>query len=333
MRFSPRPCIVFVLVAASLAGGCTSARSTPLRAASPADAAATPVLWRHPGPIAARDLFWGAGSPARAPQPPFQFIEEELSGKNPKVVVKDTRGQVWDVKFGEEAHAEIAANRLVWALGYFVEAQYFVRDGTIAGATGLERAGAHIARDGRFRDARFRWRDPATPRTDEEWTFKQNPFVGSREMSGLHIVMTMINNWDIDGARNNKVLRASGPDGRAERWFIVSDLGATFGRMGGGRVTDHSKWTLAHFREERFIDKVDKGMLYLAYDGYDPYIERVPLEHAKWFAGLASQLTGEQVRRAFEAAGATPAEAAGYTTKVMQKIAMLRDLTAATSAP
>lgn len=317
-------CISLLLAAATAASACASGGAGPLRPAAPADAAFAPVLWRDPGPVGKRDLFWGAGSEARAPRPPFTFVEEEFSGKNPKIVVKDGRGQTWDVKFGEEAHSEIAANRLVWALGYFVEQQYFVREGTIAGATRLERAGEHVSRDGAFRNARFRLRDPATPRTDEEWTLKENPFVGTKEMSGLHILMTMVNNWDIDGARNNKVLRAPAGNGRAERWFLVSDLGATFGRMGGGRVTDHSKWTLDHFRRERFIEKVSGGMLDLAYDGYDSDIDRVPLEHARWFAGLVTQLTETQLRRAFEAAGASAAETDGYTAKLLEKIDALR---------
>jgi hypothetical protein len=111
---------------------------------------------------------------------------------NPKITVKDARGETWDVKFDEEVHAEVAANRLVWALGYNVEDHYFVREGVVAGASGLGRAAKHLGPDGAFKDARFRWRNPAAPRTEEEWTLQRNPFVGSRELSGLYILMTMI---------------------------------------------------------------------------------------------------------------------------------------------
>jgi len=312
------------ILSSLVATGCASTATGPLRPAAPADAAARPVLWRDPGPIGSRDLFWGSGHESRAPQGPFSFVEEDTStGTNPKITVKDARGETWDVKFDEEVHAEVAANRLVWALGFIVEDHYFVRQGIVTGARGLGRAAQHLGADGTFKDARFRWRNPATPRTEEEWTLQRNPFVGSRELSGLAILMTMINNWDIEGPRNNKVLRARRPDGTVERWFLVSDLGATFGRMGGGGITNHSKWTLTHFQQERFIDKVGGGMLHLAYDGYDPDVDRVPLDHARWFAALASQLTEAQLRRAFEAAGATPEEVNGYAAKLAEKIAAL----------
>ena len=312
------------LVAALVASACAT-RSGTLRPADPADAAAAPVLWRNPGAIAGRDLFWGAGSAAGAPRGPFSFLEEDLSGHNPKVSVRDALGRQWDVKFGEEIHSEVAANRIVWALGYFVEPQYYVASGTINGAQKLGRAADHIGAGGRFRGARFRFRDPEAPRTEEEWTLARNPFLGTREMSGLHVLMTMLNNWDIEGPRNNRVLRARGPRGRAERRFLVSDLGATFGRMGGGLITNRSKWNLAHFREEKFIEAVERGSIRLAYDGYDPDIDRVPIEHARWFARLAGQLRPAQLRRAFEAAGATPAEIEGFTAKMVEKIGTLRD--------
>ena len=311
------------LAAALMAGACATGGGT-LQPAAPADAKAPAVLWRDPGRIGARDLFWGAGSAATAPRGPFTFVEEDLSGANPKVSVRDPDGREWDVKFGEEIHAEVAANRLVWALGYFVEPQYYVPSGTIRGAKNLGRAAPHIGADGRFRGARFRFRDPSMPRTEEEWTLSRNPFVGTKELSGLCVLMTMLNNWDIQGPRNNKVLRATGPRGRSERRFLVSDLGATFGRMGGGFVSNHSKWNLEHFRAEKFIERVDGASIRLAHDGYDPDIERVPIAHARWFAGLAGQLRPAQIRRAFEAAGASPAEISGYSAKLMEKIAALR---------
>ncbi|HET7695680.1 MAG TPA: hypothetical protein VFK57_08240 [Vicinamibacterales bacterium] len=311
------------LAVALAAAGCATAPG-PLRPAAPADASAPAVLWRDPGRIGTRDLFWGAGSAANAPRGPFTFVEEDLAGHNPKVSVRDAQGREWDVKFGEEVHAEVAANRIVWALGYFVEPQYHVPSGTIRGVKKLARAAEHVAPDGRFRRARFRFRDPAMPRTEEEWTLARSPFAGTKEMSGLHVLMTLLNNWDIEGPRNNRVVRARGPRGRVERRFLVSDLGATFGRMGGGMITNRSKWNLAHFRAEKFIDRVEHGSIRLAYDGFDPDIDRVPIEHARWFAGLAGQLRPAQLRRAFEAAGAAPAEIDGFSARLLEKIRALR---------
>jgi hypothetical protein len=281
------------------------------------------LIWTDPGSIASRDLFWASGSAERAPKGPFTFVEEKTSGTQPKIVVTDAQGVTWDVKFGPEVHAEVAANRLVYVLGYFTEEIYFVPSGQVSGAPSLQRAGEHIDSMGRFSNARFSRRDPGVVPTKEEWTFDENPFMGRKELSGLLILMTMINNWDIRGAANNEVVRVTTPDGREERRYLVSDLGGTFGRM-GGRISSRSKWNLEDYREEGFIEKIEDGVMHLDYDGIDSGLDRVPLEHARWFASLAAQLTPQQVGRAFEAAGASPAEVEGFATRFVEKISELQ---------
>lgn len=281
------------------------------------------VLWTDPGPIASRDLFWGMGSAERAPQGPFAFVEEDGGGTQPKIVVTDARGVTWDVKFGEEAKAEVAANRFVWALGYPVEEMYFVATGIVKGVRDAGRAAKHLASEGNFMNARFRRHNDHIARSGEQWTLKENPFVGQKELSGFQILMTMLSNWDIGGTRNTKVLRVTLPDGSVERQFTATDLGATFGRM-GGPLSDHSKWNLADYQKEGFIEKVEDGVVHLDYDGAASGVDRVPLEHARWFAGLVSQLTEEQVRRAFEAAGATPQEIDGFSKRFLEKIGELQ---------
>ena len=64
------------------------------------------------------------------------------------------------MKFDEEVHAEVAANRIVWALGYVVEDQYFVPSGIVTGAAGSTRAAKFVGADGAFKDARFRCAQP-----------------------------------------------------------------------------------------------------------------------------------------------------------------------------
>ena len=66
----------------------------------------------------------------------------------------------------------------------------------------------------------------------------------------------------------------------------------------GGEISNHSKWKLEDYRAEGFIEKVERGVVHLDYDGIDSGMDRVPLEHARWFATILSQLTPEQVRRA-----------------------------------
>jgi hypothetical protein len=307
--------VTLLCTCAATAGGSPQAAST---------ATAPALLWRDPSPIAERDLRRGSGSATRAPKPPFTFVEEDMGGSQPKVTVTDAAGVTWDVKFGIEVSSELASNRIVWALGYLVEEMYYVPSGNIKGVTALKRAAKHIAPDGRFTRARFRRVDPALRRTEESWTFQQNPFAGTRELSGLVVLMNLICNWDIDKALNNRVLLTTLPTGAAERWFIVSDLGATFGKMGGA-MGQKTKWNLKDYIAEDFIERVHEGKLHLDYEGFESKgLGEVPLDHARWFAGLASQLTAAQLRLAFESAGATPEEVDGYAKRLASKVAELQ---------
>lgn len=313
-----RASVLALLIAAFVSGGCGLATSTQV---TPRPADRVPLLWIDPQPIAARDLVWGPGAADRAPRPPFTFVREDTDGTQPKVVVQDGAGREWTAKFGEEVHSGIAASRLVWALGYVADEIYYVERGVIRGAVGLENAAAALGPDGSFAKASFRLRDDRAERQDERWTFEDNPFTGTKELSGLAIMMTLLNNWDIQGTRNNRILEAGARD-----LYIVSDLGATFGEMGTFPMP-RSKWDLEDFRKEEFLDGVKDGFVDLDYEGYGG-IDRVPLAHACWFAALASQLTDAQLRDALRASGATAADVDGFATRLRDKIATLESLTA-----
>ena len=50
----------------------------------------------------------------------------------------------------------------------------------------------------------------------------------------------------------------------------------------------------------------------------------VPVDHAKWFASIVGQLSDEQLRDAFRAAGATDEEVNGFAARLRQKINELK---------
>src|SRR5215210_4466010 len=94
----------------------------------------TPVLWRDPGDIAARDLFHGPGSEAMRPDlRKITFIKQETGGYSTKFRVRDASDNEWVAKIGKEAQPETAAVRLVWAIGYMTEINYLVPRLTIEG--------------------------------------------------------------------------------------------------------------------------------------------------------------------------------------------------------
>ena len=280
------------------------------------------VLWRDPGPLAQRDLFWGNGAGDRAPKPPLAFVKENTKGTSPKVIVTDANGAEWSVKFGAEAHSEVAAARLLWAFGYPVQEMYYVHEGQIAGVKDLQRADEVIKPDGTFWEARFERRDPKMVE-GEGWPLSGNPFDGTKEMSGLLLLFALMNNWDTDLAKNQAVYTVT-TDAGTEQWYVADDVGATFGRFDERAPI---KWNLDEYRKDKLIARVEPDAIVLNYRAYGMPPTRVPMEHARWFVSMASQLSEAQVRKAFDAAGTPAEQAAGFTAVFMRKLEELKKAT------
>ena len=167
-------------------------------------------LWRDPRAEAPLDLAAGPGGRDGVPAPPFTFLEEHGTGSQPCVSIRDGRGRRWRVKWGHEVNAETFAVRLAFGCGYFAEVTHFVRDGTIRNVPALGRASACIHPDsGGFIDARFELDDPAVNKLFEEhsWSWNDNPFVGTRELNGLKILVMLLSNWDTKDRRSRPTLR------------------------------------------------------------------------------------------------------------------------------
>jgi len=141
----------------------------------------------------------------------------------------------WKVKLGLEARPETVVTRLVWATGYYVNEDYFVRDMRI------ESMPAHLHRGqcliGPGGDVRLK-------REDEKkigiWQWDKVAFAGSREWNGLRVLMALMNNGDLKD-ENNSVYR----DG-SRHIYMVSDLGASFGSA-------VRSWPRARQRQPQFV--------------------------------------------------------------------------------
>src|SRR5262249_44490385 len=89
------------------------------------------LIWAAPRKVENLDFTGGPGGRNGEPKPPFTFIEESLSGSNPKVRVSDANGLKWTVKFGSEVNAETFPTRVAGAAGYFVEPSYLTPIGRV----------------------------------------------------------------------------------------------------------------------------------------------------------------------------------------------------------
>ena len=291
-----------------------------------------PVLWAEPGPKTVADWTWGPGGESRAPRPPFHFVKENLSGTNPKVEVTDAAGARWVVKFGGEVHTEPFAARLLSAVGYLATPAYFVSEGAIDGVHGLKRARPFVSRDGKFRAARFQLRDGRGPMLAKNlnWSWPDNPFVGSHELNGLKILMMLLSNWDAkdarDGAGSNTAIFVDANS----RYYAFTDWGATLGRWGS--FLKHDRWDLSAYRSQThgFVKGAHGGQVIWGYRGKhnSDVSSGITIADVRWLLPYLVAITGEQLRAGLIASGATAASADGFTRSIQNRIGQLRKLAA-----
>jgi hypothetical protein len=297
-------------------------------------------LWRDPGNVRNRDLYYGPGSKDREPVPPFRLVKEVKEGSAPKLDIVDARGMKWRVKLGPEAQSETAASRLVWAAGYNAEEAYYLDRARIDGLKKLSRGQQYVNGD-TVRGARFEPRRENIKR-GKEWGWNKNPFKNTRELNGLKTMMVLLNNWDTF-KKNNRVL--SDKD-TGEKRYTVTDLGATLGAVSGigGR---RSKSDVRDYTRDRFVKKVDGDKVKFDYDVkprklgllsvvYPPYyfrqrkatnsMQKVPVEHAAWIGGILGQLSDDQLRDSFRAAGYDRSTTEAYVRTMRGRINELNRL-------
>ena len=279
--------------------------------------AGTAVMWREPTDIASRDLFHGSGGEAGKPDlSQLTLIEKVQGGFSEKYRVRDAAGREWVAKVSREAQSEAAAVRLLWAVGYVTELTYLAPSVTIAGTP-----------KGTYENVRFEGRSKDVKRLDP-WLWDKNPFSGKRELQGLKVMMLLLNNWDIKDD-NNGILHVVTPEGQSELHYIVSDLGATFGKIGSGPLwaLKRSRNNPGDYAESKFVDHVHKDRVFFHYGGKKQDVfEDISVGDVQWIAGLLSRLSDQQIGDAFRAANYTQEEVTLLTGSVRARINELVNL-------
>jgi hypothetical protein len=299
--------------AGALVAALTLAACALFRSGAPTASAPRPIAELvDPAPnIAARDLFCGAGGCDEAPpaDAAFQFRARHDRGSSPNLVVEDARGRVWNAKLGKEVKPEIAASRLIWAIGFHQPPIYYVRNWTVSGGPD-----PGPQPEARFRLKRRHWKKGG------EWDWQDNPFVGTRELRGLIVLMAMITNWDLKTSNNVIYERRSGA--APARQYVVKDLGESFGRSvrfyALGKGND-----IGEFEREGFIRRVDGDRVEFH---YQPIIlnlhvtREIAVDDVLWTCRRLAQLSDRQWADAFRAAGYTDPEGAAFSARLRQKV-------------
>jgi len=246
------------------------------------------VMWKEPTDLESRNLVLGAGGEEMKPDiSQVTFVRDQTGGYSKKYRVKDAKGNEWVAKIGKEAQTDTAANRLLWALGYETEIAYLIPHLKIEGK-------------GEFDNVRMEAR-PASVKRAGNWMWENNPFQNSPEFRGLKILMVMLNNWDMKDDNNEILAMRGDTTGEGELRYIISDLGATFGKTGG--FLSRSRNDVPDYVKAEFIKKVNGDLIDFSYSGKNQKLfEGLTVADARWLSNLLKRLSDDQIKDAFRSA-------------------------------
>jgi hypothetical protein len=279
----------------------------------------TPVLWQEPADLTSRDLFLGAGGEAGKPDlSRVTFVRDQKGGGfSINYRVRDGAGKVWVAKLGKEAQPETASSRLLWAVGYMTEINYLVPCVQIQGAPEPRYKVKRCEGNG-FANVKFEAR-PEDVKRLESWSWTNNAFTGTKEFQGMIVLMSLLNNWDLKDDNNKILYVPATADGQAELRYIISDLGATFGKTGG--MLSHNRNAPEDFVKSKFVEGVEGNRVRFAYGGKNSGLfKNISVEHTKWIGTLLSQLSDQQINDAFRAANYSPEDIEVLTRAVRARI-------------
>jgi hypothetical protein len=298
---------------------------------------AAELIWEKPNSRLAQDL----SDPRNRPQPPFQFVEEDSGGSNPKVKVRDAKRRLWIVKWSEEIHSEVFASRLAAALGYFVRPAFYVREGVIQGVEKLDRAAPYVTQDGSFRDAAFKLIPEEAPyAAGVNWAWTDNPFLespsGRQQLNGLKIVIMLTSNWDTKDTRdvaqgpNTAVYRTPGKGQIVRYLYAMDDWGASMGRW--GHVLTREKWDCDGYTDQtpKFIEGIKDGYVEWGFSGVHTgdITEGITADDVGWLLRGLGSFTDKQIEAALRSSGAEEDEVPCFGKAIRDRIRQLKAVAA-----
>ena len=218
-------------------------------------------VWR-PVATSSLDLVTGPVLPASQRIPAqvactFVFPDKPLGGMTPKFQCDLGKGDVVKVKYGEkngEVYAEVAASRLLWALGFQADVMYPARvtcrncpaDPFATSSADWQRGSPSQVSTKEF--------DPAVVEREsgsavevpgyEGWAFPELDKIGSNtggatraELDALKLLAVFIQHSDSKPGQQEIVCQegskqrdAKGNETCAQAWLVIKDLGGSFGK-------------------------------------------------------------------------------------------------------
>jgi hypothetical protein len=277
------------------------------------------ILWIEPTDLERRDLFNGPWKADRAPDPGarYRLVQHKHSGVNPGMTVRDPLGREWSVKqagaeIPDEAPVEVVLSRVLSAAGYLQPPVYYLPSFLLE-----DDWGTRVEPGGRFR------LKDKTLKDRGDWSWQQNPFVGTTPYDGLLVILMMFNSTDIKNG-NNTLYEYRPAEGK-QFWYVVRDLGGSLGTT--GRFAPLKNDADA-FERHPFITGIRNGFIQFHYRGWHQELvrDRISPEDVAWACDLLGRLSDRQWQDAFRAGGYDPDVAGGFIRVLRAKLAMGRRL-------
>jgi hypothetical protein len=288
--------------------------------------AASTFLWQNPGRVEAADLSVANGPP----KPPYTFLNEDMGGTSPKVLIRDAAGIQWRVKGGHDVKPETFITRFVSALGYYAETTYFFSKGRIEHIGPLKRASGFIQPDGTFTWASFEKIEPGAKFLGS-WSYIDPALKDTKELKGLKVLVMLFSNWDNKDSRDQK----KGPNTsilqlrNGRKVYFVNDWGQSFGAW--GRMFGRENWTCGPYENQTnfFVTGVKDNFVQFGYGGEhtNDFKTDITVDDVRWLMQYLGKVTDAQIHAGLRAAEAAPDQEECFSRALRARIEQLRKIT------
>ena len=152
-----------------------------------------------------------------------------------------------------------------------------------------------------------------------EWSWDDNPFIGTKPYQGLLVILVMFNSADLKNRNNVLYKLKNSADHVTTDWYVVRDLGTSLGETGRFDPKPNDPRV---FERHRFITGVNQGYVEFDYGAVhgDLVRHRITPEDVRWASQLLAGLTDRQWHDAFRAGGYDPVVAERFIRRLRQKI-------------